>query len=131
MSAALLVGVLATVTLAPGETPGADGRRPRHMTSPVILAPSAGGLSSLTNGGGWINSPPLTATDLCGKVVLIDFWTYTCVNWRRTLPYVRAWANKYKDRGLVVVGVHSPEFPFEKDVEFLDPGAEAYVFTFG
>ncbi len=64
----------------------------------------------------WINSPPFTPAELRGKVVLIDFWTYTCINWRRTLPYVRAWANKYKSQGLVVIGVHSPEFDFEKDI---------------
>ena len=56
----------------------------------------------------WINSPPLTPLALRGKVVLIDFWTYTCINWRRTLPYVRAWAEKYKDRGLVVIGAQPP-----------------------
>jgi thiol-disulfide isomerase/thioredoxin len=59
----------------------------------------------------------LTAAGLRGKVVVIDFWTYTCINWRRSLPYVRAWSEKYKDRGLVVVGVHTPEFAFEKDVD--------------
>jgi thiol-disulfide isomerase/thioredoxin len=64
----------------------------------------------------WLNSPPLTASAVRGKVVLVDFWTYTCINWLRTLPYVRAWSEKYKDRGLVVVGVHSPEFAFEKDL---------------
>jgi thiol-disulfide isomerase/thioredoxin len=58
----------------------------------------------------------LTPADLRGKVVLLDVWTYTCINWLRTLPYVRAWADKYKDHGLVVIGVHSPEFPFEHDV---------------
>ena len=56
-------------------------------------------------------------TELEGKVVLIDVWTYTCINWLRTLPYVRAWAEKYKTRGLVVIGVHAPEFPFEHDLE--------------
>jgi thiol-disulfide isomerase/thioredoxin len=66
---------------------------------------------------GWLNSEPLTAAELSGKVVLVDFWTYTCINWLRTLAYVRAWAERYKDQGLVVVGVHTPEFPFEKDVE--------------
>jgi thiol-disulfide isomerase/thioredoxin len=65
----------------------------------------------------WLNSHPLTAADLRGKVILIDFWTYSCVNWRRTLPYVRAWADKYKDHGLVVIGVHTPEFDFEKNVD--------------
>jgi len=64
----------------------------------------------------WINSSPLAAADLRGKVVLIDFWTYTCINWIRTAPYVRAWAEKYKDQGLVVIGVHTPEFEFEKNV---------------
>jgi thiol-disulfide isomerase/thioredoxin len=72
-------------------------------------------LLSFEGGNGWINTPPLTAADLRGKVVLVDFWTYSCVNWRRTLPYVRAWSEKYKDQGLVVVGVHTPEFAFEKD----------------
>ena len=74
-----------------------------------------GELPSLSGATGWLNSPPLTAAGLRGKVVLIDFWTYSCINWRRTLPYVRAWAEKYKDQGLVVIGVHSPEFAFEKD----------------
>ena len=73
--------------------------------------PSLGGASS------WLNSPPLTAAALHGKVVLIDFWTYTCINWRREAPYVRAWAQKYEAQGLVVIGVHSPEFSFEKDIE--------------
>ena len=65
----------------------------------------------------WLNSPPLNPAGLRGKVVLIDFWTYTCINWLRTLPYVRAWAEKYKDHGLVVIGVHTPEFGFERDSE--------------
>jgi thiol-disulfide isomerase/thioredoxin len=64
----------------------------------------------------WLNSQPLSATDLHGKVVLIEFWTYTCIYWMRQLPYVRAWAEKYKDRGLVVIGVHAPEFAFERDI---------------
>ncbi|HKR07806.1 MAG TPA: redoxin domain-containing protein [Gemmatimonadaceae bacterium] len=76
-----------------------------------------GTLPSLSGATEWINSPPLTSEGLRGKVVLVDFWTYTCVNWTRTLPYVRAWAEKYKDQGLVVIGAHTPEFPFEKDVD--------------
>jgi thiol-disulfide isomerase/thioredoxin len=64
----------------------------------------------------WINSEPLTADGLRGKVLLVDFWTYTCINWLRTLPSIRAWAETYRDQGLVVVGVHTPEFPFEHDV---------------
>ncbi len=73
-------------------------------------------LRSLGSATEWINSPPLTTAGLRGKVVLIDFWTYTCINWRRTLPYVRAWAEKYRSQGLVVIGVHAPEFAFEKDL---------------
>ena len=75
------------------------------------------GPASLKGATGWLNSPPLTMAGLRGKVVLVEFWTYSCINWRREYPYVRAWAQKYKDSGLVVIGVHSPEFGFEKDVE--------------
>ena len=74
-------------------------------------------LASLEQANKWFNSRPLTASALRGKVVLVDFWTYTCINWLRTLPYVRAWAEKYKDQGLVVIGVHAPEFAFEKDID--------------
>ena len=74
-------------------------------------------LTSLTGANEWLNSEPLTPEALRGKVVLIDFWTYTCINWLRTAPYVRAWEQKYRDQGLVVIGVHSPEFAFEKDID--------------
>ncbi len=70
-------------------------------------------LAAIGRATDWINSPPLTTASLAGGVVLVDFWTYTCINWLRTLPYIRAWAQKYKDR-LTVIGVHTPEFPFEK-----------------
>jgi thiol-disulfide isomerase/thioredoxin len=73
-------------------------------------------LASLERANEWLNSPPLTPPALRGKVILIDFWTYTCINWLRTLPYVRAWAEKYRNQGLVVIGVHAPEFAFEKNV---------------
>ena len=63
---------------------------------------------------GWLNSQPLTMEGLRGKVVLVDFWTYSCINCINTLPYIKQWHEKYKDQGLVVVGVHTPEFPFEK-----------------
>jgi thiol-disulfide isomerase/thioredoxin len=65
----------------------------------------------------WLNSAPLTAEQLKGKVVLVDFWTYSCINCLRAIPYVKAWAEKYKDQGLVVIGVHAPEFAFEKDAD--------------
>jgi thiol-disulfide isomerase/thioredoxin len=74
-------------------------------------------LPAFSGATGWLNSQPLTADDLQGKVVLADFCTYTCINWLRTLPYVRAWAEKYGDRGLAVIGVHTPEFPFEHDID--------------
>jgi thiol-disulfide isomerase/thioredoxin len=64
----------------------------------------------------WLNTTPLTNQELKGKVVLVDFWTYSCINCLRTLPYVKAWAQKYKDAGFVVIGVHTPEFAFEKDL---------------
>jgi thiol-disulfide isomerase/thioredoxin len=79
--------------------------------------PVEGEVPLLEGATGWLNSPPLRTADLRGKVVLTDFWTYTCINWLRTLGYVRAWAEKYEDQGLVVVGVHTPEFPFEQDVD--------------
>jgi thiol-disulfide isomerase/thioredoxin len=79
--------------------------------------PGEGYLPGFDGATGWLNSPPLTVQDLRGKVVLVDFWTYTCINWLRTLAYVRALAEKYQDRGLVVVGVHTPEFPFEQNVD--------------
>jgi thiol-disulfide isomerase/thioredoxin len=72
-------------------------------------------LAALVRASEWLNSPRLTADSLNGKVVLVDFWTYTCINWLRTLPYVRAWAHKYQ-HGLTVIGVHTPEFPFEHNV---------------
>ena len=77
--------------------------------------PTEGHLPGFEGATGWLNSPPLSLEEVRGKVVLVDFWTYTCINWLRTLGYVRAWSEKYRDQGLVVVGVHTPEFPFEKD----------------
>ena len=76
-----------------------------------------GELSSLKNANAWLNSQLLTETDLQGKVVLVQFCTYTCINWIRTLPYIRAWTEKYKNKGLVVIGVHTPEFSFEKNID--------------
>jgi len=79
--------------------------------------PDEGRIAGFEGATGWLNSEPLTPEGLRGKVVLVDFWTYTCINWLRTLAYVRAWADRYRDEGLVVVGVHTPEFPFERDVD--------------
>jgi thiol-disulfide isomerase/thioredoxin len=88
-----------------------------QLMSPAAGSPIGGELASLGRANGWLNSEPLSAAELRGKVVLIDFWTYTCINWLRTVPYVRAWAEKYRDQGLVVIGVHTPEFPFEHDID--------------
>lgn len=86
---------------------------------------SEGEMPSFHGANGWLNSPALTPAALRGKVVLVDFWTYTCVNWLRTLPYVRAWSEKYRNRGLVVIGVHTPEFPFERNVDNVRRAAKA------
>jgi cytochrome c biogenesis protein CcdA/thiol-disulfide isomerase/thioredoxin len=86
--------------------------------SQLVLAPTLadeGSMPDLSGAIAWLNSPPLTRNSLRGKVVLIDFWTYSCINCLRTLPYVEGWAAKYKDAGLVVIGVHTPEFAFEKE----------------
>jgi thiol-disulfide isomerase/thioredoxin len=123
----LVAAVLATAIGAPiagfvGDMKG------QSMTSTGVRVPflhgfSAGQiagqteLASLEQANEWLNSPPLTPSALRGKVVLIDFWTYTCINWQRTRAYVRAWAEKYKDQGLVVIGVHAPEFAFEKNID--------------
>ena len=81
-------------------------------------------LPSFDGATGWLNSPPLAPGGLSGSVVLVQFWTYTCINWLRTLPYVRGWAEKYKAVGFVVIGVHSPEFEFEKKLDNIRRAAE-------
>ena len=83
----------------------------------IASAKARSELSAFDGTTAWLNSEPLTSTGLHGKVVLVDFWTYSCINWRRQLPYVRAWAEKYKQQGFVVIGVHAPEFSFEKNID--------------
>jgi thiol-disulfide isomerase/thioredoxin len=101
-------------TAIPAELPtNMDKSVMQPMTPAAVRLPIEGELPSLAGATGWLNSQPLAAADLRGKVVLIDFWTYTCINWLRSLPYVRAWAERYRDQGLVVIGVHAPEFSFE------------------
>jgi thiol-disulfide isomerase/thioredoxin len=118
----LLAAILAGAIGTPIETL-AD--KSRMHTPATLQSPAEAGVPSLDGASGWLNSQPLTQQGLHGKVVLIDFWTYTCINWLRSLPYVRAWAEKYKDQGLVVIGVHTPEFEFEKDVENVRAAAKA------
>jgi thiol-disulfide isomerase/thioredoxin len=88
-------------------------RAPAGLHVASARLPIEGELPSFDGATGWLNSEPLTPVGLRGKVVLVDFWTYTCINWLRQLPYLRAWAEKYSGHGLVVIGVHTPEFSFE------------------
>jgi thiol-disulfide isomerase/thioredoxin len=100
-------------------TPTKDAASMMAMTAKPGMAdalPVEGTMPPLNGAVEWLNSPPLTAEGLKGKVVLVDFWTYSCINCLRAIPYVRAWSEKYKDQGLVVIGVHAPEFAFEKDI---------------
>jgi thiol-disulfide isomerase/thioredoxin len=96
---------------------GVIGSELQQMACAALTERNEGALPSLSGATQWLNSQPLSPAGLRGKVVLVDFWTYTCVNWLRTLPYVRAWDQKYRDQGLVVIGAHTPEFPFEKDID--------------
>src|SRR5689334_15955434 len=89
----------------------------RRSAQSAAELPVEGMMPSLGIVKQWLNSPPLTTEGLRGKVVLVQFWTYTCINWLRTLPYVRAWYDKYAAAGLVVIGAHTPEFPFERDLD--------------
>jgi thiol-disulfide isomerase/thioredoxin len=90
----------------------------------TIELPIEGGLPSLAGATGWLNSEPLTPDSLRGRPVVVQFWTFTCINWLRTLPYVRSWFEKYRSDGLVVLGVHTPEFEVEHDVENVRRAAE-------
>jgi len=112
----LLAAALATACAAPIKTLEESNMGDQNTPFGTQLAIESD-LPSFAGATGWLNSPPLTGKDLRGKVVVVEFWTYSCINWLRTEPYVRAWAEKYKDKGLVVIGVHTPEFPFEKEID--------------
>ena len=102
-----------------------------HMVTVTPFRPSnASDLGALGGATAWLNSPPLRAADLQGKVVLVQFWTYTCINWLRTLPYVRAWGARYGESGLVVIGVHTPEFTFEENVDNVRMAAQERGITY-
>ena len=107
-------------------SPGLVRSVTHRLAGEQVALPVEGHLAAFTGATGWINSAALTPSDLRGRVVLVDFWTYTCVNWLRTLPYVRAWAAKYADAGLTIVGVHTPEFGFERDVDNVKAAAGAF-----
>ena len=95
-----------------------------------LLETNYGNAPEFITGGEWINSEPLTMSILRGKVVLVDFWTYTCINCIRTLPYLKSWHEKYKDKGLVIVGVHTPEFEFEKETDNVKKAAADFGLTY-
>jgi thiol-disulfide isomerase/thioredoxin len=123
---ALVLGAILTGGVAArGDAVALDNNWRHPMTRSAVRTPIEGELRSLGGATAWLNSPPLTAADLRGKVVAIHVWTYTCINWMRALPYVRVWAEKYKDQGLVVIGVHAPEFGFEKDFDNVRQAAKA------
>ncbi len=116
----------------PGATPATSaGAMMMHPGGgPVAALPVEGQFPGLNGAVEWLNSPPLTAEGLRGKVVLIDFWTYSCINCLRTLPYVKAWADKYKEQGLVVIGVHAPEFAFERSIDNVKKAARDLGVTY-
>lgn len=126
-------GQLLPATYAPTAA-AAMAAAPAQLTNPPTQSfatlPVEGILPDLAGATTWLNSPPLSAQALRGKVVLIDFWTFACINCQRALPYVRAWAAKYKDQGLVVVGVHAPEFAFERKVANVQRAARDLGLTF-
>jgi thiol-disulfide isomerase/thioredoxin len=115
----LIVVLLAVVHFSTSLLLG-DESTPRDQRS----APEFSGIST------WLNSPPLTMDNLRGKVVLVQFWTYSCINCLRTLPYVTKWYEKYKDKGLVVVGVHTPEFAFEKEKANVETAIKRFGITY-
>jgi len=110
---AFLQATAAALTAARGRIPGSW----KELLLPMGHSTLADELAALGRATAWINSPPLTGQRLNGRVVLVQFWTFTCINWLRTLPYVRAWERAYGPSGLVVIGVHTPEFGFEHDAE--------------
>src|SRR5262245_62795581 len=127
----LLIAVMLARPVMAQTTAPSEWRTPMKpmMTSSVPL-PIERDLPSFVGGGEWLNSPPLSPAGLRGKVVLVDIWNYSCINWIRQVPYVRAWSEKYKDRGLVVIGVHSPEFGFETSVDNVRRAAKAMNVTY-
>jgi thiol-disulfide isomerase/thioredoxin len=113
----LLVAIVLAIAIGAGIVAFVENRREVDMRHSALQLHSEGTFPSLSGATHWLNSAPLTPESLRGKVVLVNFWTYTCINWLRTLPYIHAWAEKYKDQGLVLIGVHTPEFGFEHDID--------------
>src|SRR5919106_3691930 len=101
----------------PTRIPGLLRSLAHRLAEDTPALPDEGRLPGFDGATGWLNSEPLTPAGLRGRVVAVDFWTYTCINWLRTLPYRRAWEAKYRDHGLTLIGVHTPEFGFERNVD--------------
>jgi thiol-disulfide isomerase/thioredoxin len=121
---AVVVLVLAILLIVAEFGPSVLGGEQLRDSSDRRPAPEFSGISA------WLNSPPLTVTGLRGKVVLVQFWTYSCINCLRTLPYVMKWYERYKDKGFVVVGVHTPEFAFEKVTGNVEAAVKRYGITY-
>jgi Thioredoxin like C-terminal domain len=101
-----------------------------HQEGTGLSLPVEGHFPSLEGASGWLNSAPLTPAGLGGKVVAVDFCTYTCINWLRSLPYVRAWDERYRADGLVTIGIHTPEFSFEQNLDNIRPALEQMRVTY-
>jgi thiol-disulfide isomerase/thioredoxin len=102
---------------APPSGPGLLRTLAHRLAGDADVLPVEGHLASFDGATGWLNSEPVKPEGLRGRVILVDFWTYTCINWLRTLPYLKAWDAKYRDQGLTIIGVHTPEFGFERDLD--------------
>ncbi|WP_229426997.1 thioredoxin family protein [Massilia atriviolacea] len=120
------LGCIAILGVAAWSMPSGGNAASAHGSS----LPVQGAMPGFDGATTWFNSAPLTPAQLRGKVVLVDFWTYSCINCIRTVPYVRAWADKYRAQGLTVVGVHSPEFRFEKDLTNVSAAVERFKIDF-
>lgn len=125
-AALLILSGLAFAAFAPARSAVLAQQMPEGVPSIVGTKP----LWSLSGATGWLNSPPLKAKELKGKVVLIDFWTYSCINCLRSMPYIEAWSKKYKDAGLVVIGIDTPEFGFEHKLDNVKLAIQKYGITF-
>jgi thiol-disulfide isomerase/thioredoxin len=131
LAGSVLVAVVTGAAMVTNMSPVAAVERSDAASDPYRSGlPSLGVLPSLSGATTWLNASPLTTGQLRGKVVLVDFWTYSCINCIRTLPHVRAWAEKYRDQGLVVIGVHTPEFDFEKDNSNIDKAIQRFQIDF-
>ncbi|MEH2538293.1 MULTISPECIES: thioredoxin family protein [unclassified Bradyrhizobium] len=121
---------IVAASLAGSALPAASGEAPRALETPLTVAAAPATAPDFVGLGNWFNSAPLKLADLRGKVVLVNFWTYGCVNCVNTLPHVTALYAKYKDRGLVVVGIHTPEFPFERSASNVQAALKRHGITY-